>query len=129
MVVIAFPTRWRYTSDSSGYHVTVIAKPPTITGIETPFTFNEISIYPNPADHELNIVFPNALEVDVPIVMADQMGRITHNMIAKKGDQSVILNTEGVSQGLYILQINLGKEKSVVQGDYQPQRVTKRHVH
>jgi hypothetical protein len=88
-----------------------INDPATITGLENPFNFNDIAIYPNPADQQLNIVFPNRIEVDIPIMMFDQMGRATHSVKAKKGEQSATLETGNVASGVYILQLDLGGGK------------------
>jgi hypothetical protein len=41
-------------------------------------------------------------------MMFDQMGRITHDTKAKKGDQSKTLDTGSVAAGVYILQFDLG---------------------
>jgi hypothetical protein len=90
-----------------------IADPAVVTGIENPFNLKDISIYPNPADRQLNIVFPNALEVDVPLMMFDPIGRITHNHVVKKGEQSVTIETSENSAGVYILQMNLGEGRMV----------------
>jgi hypothetical protein len=86
--------------------------PASVTGdLKNLFSFEEVDFYPNPADQELNVVFPSRLQVDVPIKMFDQLGRITHDTKARKGDQSAILNTGGVSSGVYILQLDLGEGK------------------
>jgi hypothetical protein len=90
-----------------------IDDPGTVTAIENPFTLKDIKVYPNPADRQLNIVFPNALEVDVPLTMFDPVGRITHNHVVKKGEESVTLETSGNSAGVYILQMNLGEGRMV----------------
>jgi Secretion system C-terminal sorting domain len=86
----------------------LIPDPVVITAIENPFSFEDVSIYPNPADQQLNIAFPNQLVVDVPIMMFDQMGRITHNTRAKKGEKSATLEIGSVAAGMYILQMDLG---------------------
>ena len=86
--------------------------PTSITGLENAFSFEDVAIYPNPADHQLNVVFPNRLEVDVPMMMFDQMGRITHNTKALKGEQSATLETGGVASGVYILQLDWGGGKA-----------------
>jgi len=88
-----------------------MAYPVVITGLENAFNSEDIKVYPNPADQELNILFPSPLEIDVPIMMYDQMGRLTHNTVALKGEQSKKLETGWVSSGMYIVQINLGGGK------------------
>ena len=89
----------------------LLPDPGIITAIENPIIFEDIQIFPNPADQQLNIVFPRVLERDMPIVLVDQMGKITNNIKAFKGEKSTILETSNLASGLYILQLDLGGGK------------------
>jgi len=111
MVVVAFLQDELSKEVHQAKISTLIPDPPTITGLENPFSFEDVITYPNPADRQLNIQFPNPLEKDVPIMLFDQMGRITHNTKAVKGTQSKTLETDAVSSGMYIVQMDLGDGK------------------
>jgi Bacterial Ig-like domain/Secretion system C-terminal sorting domain/PKD domain len=90
---------------------TTLYDPSPVTALENPFSFEDVLIYPNPADQQLNIVFPNQLEVDVPLMMFDQVGKVTHTTKVVKGEKSATLETGQLAAGLYILKMDLGNGK------------------
>ncbi|MBX2963617.1 MAG: T9SS type A sorting domain-containing protein [Cyclobacteriaceae bacterium] len=79
--------------------------PDLITAIEDPFFTDKIHVYPNPANHELNVVLPQPAHEPIPISMFDAHGRTVFNGQFQTGEQQKALITTDMAGGLYILQI------------------------
>jgi len=69
-----------------------------------------ISFYPNPADEEVTILLPSAARQDVPLRLADPVGKIVYDNSIPAGENSKTINTRNLTGGIYLLQIENGKE-------------------
>ncbi len=74
----------------------------TITGINDPSNF---SVYPNPADDQVNIEFASPVLVDTEWTLFDQAGREIYRGVVAKGTQLLTLDTEVVDEGMYFFHL------------------------
>lgn len=88
-----------------------------VLGIEEQIAVEGLSVYPNPTDGELNVTFNVVSPKPMTFVVTDVLGKLiqTQNIQASTGANAVILSTEGISSGMYLLQIGDGNSKQVVQ--------------
>ncbi|MCB0492478.1 MAG: T9SS type A sorting domain-containing protein [Cyclobacteriaceae bacterium] len=87
-----------------------IPTPPIVTGLEYKQYGDLISFYPNPADEEVTILLPSSARQDVPIRLADPVGKIVYDNAIPAGENSKTINTRNLPGGIYLLQIENGKE-------------------
>ncbi|MBX2945213.1 MAG: Ig-like domain-containing protein [Cyclobacteriaceae bacterium] len=80
-------------------------EPDITTSIEDPTFAASIQVYPNPANHEVNVVLPQAARSTVPIVMVDAHGRQIYAGQFGIGEQQKTIATSELSGGLYILRV------------------------
>jgi hypothetical protein len=80
--------------------------PDPVTGIEDPQYAEKISLFPNPANHEVNVQLPAAVSKVTPVQMMDTYGRIVYEGSFAVGEQSKPVNTSDLTGGVYILQIS-----------------------
>lgn len=76
----------------------------TVTAIE-PISAENIKVYPNPADQEFVIELPYAAKSPMSIQMANQLGQFTQLGSFSEGEQSKKVSTQGLADGVYILQL------------------------
>jgi type IX secretion system substrate protein len=82
------------------------------------FPFN---IYPNPADAAVTIAFSTIEEGSFTIKLVDMLGRVVKSEInnARLGDNTYIINLDGVGKGVYLVVLqhgdNISKAKLVVE--------------
>jgi len=81
-----------------------IPPPPVVTGIE-PITADNIKVYPNPADQEFTIELPSPAQQSMRVTMANQLGQFTEVGAIGEGEQSKKISTQGLTEGVYILQL------------------------
>lgn len=89
-----------------------------VLGIEDKqMTVEGLNLYPNPADKELNVSFNVSSPKAMSFVVTDLLGKkIQQRSIhASSGANLVMLSTEGMATGMYLLQIGDGASKQVVQ--------------
>jgi len=84
--------------------------PSVTTGVE-PSLFTAISAYPNPTDHELTIQLPATAKQSMSVQLSDQLGKIVHHSTIKAGDQTKVIPTHELAEGLYILQVEIDGRK------------------
>lgn len=82
-----------------------IPDPSVITSIEDPAFAASIQVYPNPANHEVNVVLPQAARTTVPIVMVDAQGRQVYAGQFATGEQQKTIITTEMAGGLYVLHV------------------------
>jgi hypothetical protein len=75
-----------------------------VTGIE-PISSENIKVYPNPADQEFMIELPYAAKGSISIQLANQLGQFTQLGSFNEGEQSKKVSTQGLADGVYILQL------------------------
>ncbi|MDF2435714.1 MAG: aminopeptidase [Bacteroidota bacterium] len=86
----------------------ILSKNNTIIGIEErPGSFNNVSVYPNPASDKLSLMFDLKSKEDVRIDLFDISGRLalskTFSMNTGKSTES--LDLSGINSGVYQLQV------------------------
>lgn len=111
MVVIAFLQNAETKKVLQAATVAINDPANVITAIDDPMDPEKISVYPNPADEALHVVLPVPTTTDIQVRLADQMGRLTHQLVVPKGEQQVTLQTGSNSAGVYILLMDLGNGK------------------
>lgn len=88
---------------------------------EEAVTTTSLNIYPNPATSQVNIKFSTMEEGNYSINLMDMTGRMVKSELdnASLGENSHILNLDGISKGLYFVTIQKGqtmlKSKLVVE--------------
>jgi hypothetical protein len=75
-----------------------------ITAIE-PITADNIKVYPNPSDQEFTIELPSPAQQSMNITLANQLGQFTEMGTLGEGAQSKRISTQGLAEGVYILQL------------------------
>ena len=76
-----------------------------VTGIETS-PENYIRLYPNPADHALNIILPAPIKMETPVKVFDTFGKQVFAGVFKIGEQIKTLETKTLSAGVYLVQLS-----------------------
>ena len=77
---------------------------------------NAISIYPNPATDIINANVIATESFDAVISVLDITGKVILPLINKsivKGDNNIIINTNSLSSGLYLISVSNGVEQSI----------------
>ena len=87
----------------------------TIVSVENQELQNEVLVYPNPADDQLNIHFQNAFNSAVSLVLYNIHGQqvLARKLDASAANADLQLNTSNLANGLYLLQIE-GAEGTIV---------------
>lgn len=76
-----------------------------ITNTEDPQYAEKINLFPNPANHVLNIELPAAVNRETPVVMFDTYGRAVYQSAFKEGEHRKAVSTAELTGGVYIVQI------------------------
>lgn len=87
-------------------NISHIPDPNVITSIEDPTFFDKISIYPNPANREVNVVLPERTLTPIALNLMDAHGRTVHTNAFATGEQQKTIDTSELAAGLYIIQLN-----------------------
>ena len=76
-----------------------------VVSITLPLITSKVTLFPNPAAHEVNVTITTAVDGKIKWHLVDNAGRsVIHNSIAaKKGNNSVTINLNRVSAGTYFL--------------------------
>jgi Secretion system C-terminal sorting domain/PKD domain len=126
-VVTLDPLTWRVENSAIGSDLSVIvfiqdqvtreiyqtavdsipANLPTglITGTEDDEYAKHIYLYPNPANHEVNIELPAAISKSTPIEMYDAFGRVVYQSAFNAGEKTKTVSTSTFADGIYMLQL------------------------
>jgi hypothetical protein len=88
-------------------YVDIPSDPAVVTGLE-PLSPDDVVVYPNPANHEMNIRLPGALVRAASVQMVDQVGHVTVTTTIPEGANSKTINTRDLAAGMYILMIETG---------------------
>jgi hypothetical protein len=78
---------------------------------------DDVSLYPNPANKEINVSFSIAGNEDVVLSVQDITGKVAQTNLVKAiaGSNLVMLNTESLSSGMYFLKIQTGSSQNTLQ--------------
>jgi hypothetical protein len=85
---------------------TNIVKIPTVslvTAVEN--LMEEVQVYPNPSDKEFQIQLPVKADKQLGVKFFNQLGQSVISDAFNEGEQSKTISTQGLSDGMYILQI------------------------
>lgn len=76
-----------------------------------------LSLYPNPTAGELNVSFNVSSNQTMNFVVTDLLGKVvqTKNIQAASGSNLVVLSTDDLASGMYLLQIGNDSSKQVIQ--------------
>lgn len=118
--------RYKFRFDATGGNnvylddINIYAGAPSnvnVLGIEEQISVEGLSVFPNPTEGELNVTFNVVSPKAMSFSVTDLLGKViqTKNIQAATGANAVILSTEGVASGMYLLQIGDGNNKQVVQ--------------
>ena len=66
----------------------------------------DMNLYPNPTQNYFNVEFSNELKGEYDWKVVDVTGRVLRNGRAEAGTQTILVNTENFSPGIYIFSIN-----------------------
>ena len=77
----------------------------------------ELAVFPNPAEDEVNLRFAIGEAQDVIIQIQDVSGKIaqTHKVNAQIGSNLVMMGTKELAAGMYMLTIKIGQTQKTVQ--------------
>ena len=83
--------------------------------IET--VFNEIKLYPNPAENQIQITFNSAVNNIANMMVYDESGRLLLQQNAKinAGENSILVETKQLAQGVYYLHISSPEGRKCLQ--------------
>ena len=78
---------------------------------------NNLAIFPNPSEDELNVHFSVPSNNDVFIKIQDVVGKTEQSQTIKaiEGSNMVLLNTQSLSSGIYFLNIQIGNSSKTIQ--------------
>jgi hypothetical protein len=82
------------------------------TGIAESALENSLNVYPNPMTDNATVNFTLAESANVTVVLVNELGQAVINAnlgSMTAGEQSYLLNTESLSNGLYFLNVQVGK--------------------
>ncbi|WP_187176818.1 DUF5689 domain-containing protein [Algoriphagus sp. AK58] len=72
--------------------------------------------FPNPMDNQVNVQLDQPLDVEVSYILFDERGQILQSGVAafEKGRMNLVVNANGMKNGIYYLHLNQGQETKVV---------------
>jgi len=78
---------------------------------------NDAKVYPNPADDELNVRFTAQTAQTVEVAVVDLFGQVirTYMIKANEGDNLVLINTEELASGMYMVRLSQGTAAHTMQ--------------
>jgi Secretion system C-terminal sorting domain len=85
-----------------------------ITGTEYPEYAKQVQVYPNPANHEVNIDLPAAVNKPTPIALYDAFGRVVYQSAFNAGEKTKTVSTSTFADGIYMLQLITPQGSKVV---------------
>ncbi|MFN5148939.1 MAG: zinc-dependent metalloprotease [Flavobacteriia bacterium] len=88
-----------------------------VLGLAENGDIDELSLYPNPADNELNLRFSVNTAQEVVVQIQDVSGKVaeTHAIQAAPGSNLVLMDTQKLAAGTYYASIKAGDAQKVLQ--------------
>jgi Secretion system C-terminal sorting domain len=83
----------------------------SFVGVEEDALLLGLSLYPNPSDGFTNLTFDASNDGDLNITILDLNGRVLrtiNNLTYEAGKNTYVLDVQGMSTGVYIVNINMG---------------------
>lgn len=76
-----------------------------VLGVEDQLTADEISLYPNPADHEINIEFTTPMREGKNAMIIDHAGKVIEEVYLNQGQKRLELPTSAYTPGIYLFSL------------------------
>jgi hypothetical protein len=88
-----------------------------VLGVNELSNIDGLSLYPNPTSGELNVSFNVSANEKMNFVVTDLLGKVvqTKEIQAANGANLVVLSTDNLASGMYLLQIGNETSKQVIQ--------------
>lgn len=88
-----------------------------VLGLAMEGEINEFSLYPNPTEAELNVRFAIGNAEEAIVYVRDLSGKVVaqYNIAAQAGSNVVVLNTDLLASGMYMLSVQVGGIQSTQQ--------------
>ncbi|HEU5291042.1 MAG TPA: T9SS type A sorting domain-containing protein, partial [Cyclobacteriaceae bacterium] len=86
--------------------LTGLTDPTLVTDVEDPDYVTKIQLFPNPANHEVNIQLPAAVTKSTPVEMFDTYGKTVYQSSFKAGEQIKTISTSELTSGVYLIQLS-----------------------
>ena len=118
-----FRFKFRFESDGGNNifidDINIYAGDPSdniVLGTDENELFQNVNLYPNPADEEINLRFTVAAGQTVTVAVTDLMGNVIqhHTINANQGTNLVLLSTNELAAGMYLVRLNEGQTMSFV---------------
>ena len=83
-----------------------------LVGLDEQSQFQNAIVFPNPADNEVNVRFSVPTGQSVAVSVTDLMGNVLqkHVINANEGDNLVMLSTDMLASGMYMIRLNEGTQ-------------------
>ncbi|MFO0494910.1 MAG: zinc-dependent metalloprotease [Flavobacteriia bacterium] len=88
-----------------------------VLGIEEAGTIDELALYPNPADQEVNLRFSVNTPQNAAIQIVDITGKVvqTNSVMAASGSNLVMMDTSKLAAGSYMMTVKTASAQKVLQ--------------
>lgn len=115
--------RFKFQFESDGGNnfylddINIYAGDPQELSVEENSMFTDFNIYPNPAEGELNIQFTTEKSATYSIELVNMLGQVVETSIinANAGNNLVMMGTEKLRSGVYMLRMNTGNSQIIRQ--------------
>lgn len=84
----------------------------TVGAEDIPSNLSEITVFPNPASHQINVNIPSQLE-KIDISIHDIQGREVYHQLHHSVDATVLIDVHHLQKGLYMMTLKNGAYKKV----------------
>ena len=97
--------------------INLYAGDPQNLSVEESTMFTDFNVYPNPTEGELNIQFTTENSANYTIELVNMLGQIVESSIiqANSGSNLVMMGTEQLRNGVYMLRMNTGSAQIIRQ--------------
>jgi hypothetical protein len=88
-----------------------------VLGIAEAGTIDELALYPNPADQEVNLRFSVGTPQNTAIQIVDITGKVvqTNSVMAASGSNLVMMDTSKLAAGTYMMTVKTASAQKVLQ--------------
>ena len=115
--------RFKFQFESDGGNnfylddINIYAGDPQELSVEENSMFTDFNIYPNPTDGEINIQFTTENSANYTIELVNMLGQVVETSLIKAnaGNNLVMMGTEHLRSGVYMLRMNTGNAQIIRQ--------------
>ena len=88
-----------------------------VIGLTEEGELSGLSVYPNPAEHELSVKFSLGAAQNALVQLQDISGKIVQRNVihANEGSNIVLMNTEAFASGMYFLNLSVAGQQKTIQ--------------